>query len=185
MPPTPMDAPPVSRWAQPGPIYSAPTGATAPTGAGLDGVWASPSTDAPALPWGTAPAPALQPTIPVRRIIDTYSDDQPTDARVPFPPRRTSRKSQTTVATTTTATTTTRTSRGIRGRGGHIGTRGTSRSVPAPGPSKPEPSRPTPTGPSTSAVPALTVTPVVTVGVPGSSREGLDMVSVVTTTLTT
>lgn len=174
VPPTPLDAPPVSRWAQPGPTFTGPTAAAIPTGAGLDGVWTPPAADTPALPWGTAPAPAIQGNVPTRRIIEPYFDEIPT-SRVPFPPRR-SRKPKTTVATTTATTTdTTRGStRGIRGRGGRISTRATTRSG-----STSRPSLPAPTEPTVPPTPALVVVPVTTKGVPGSSREELDLVSVV------
>ena len=185
VPPTPLDTPPVSRWAMPGPVYSAPSDTSIPTGSGLDGceIWnptTTPTTTA-ALPWGTATAPALQPSIPVPRIVGTYFNTLPTEP-VPYPPRTTVvRQSRSKTTPTTSTTTTTATTKPPVASTSGVTTRGRSRSRPSRAlePSRPGPSRPAVPSPAVAPSPRLVVVPVTVTGVPGTSRSNLDMVSVV------
>lgn len=118
------------------PIYTpVPSDPYTPTGSGLDGTWTAPDTPT-ALPWSTAPVPALPTTTPrtywrFDRTLDLRNKDQTR----PSSSRSTSR-----------------------------------------------PTRPgIPSAPTTPALvaPVLTVAPVCPTGVPGSSHDGVDTVSVV------
>ena len=179
VPATPLDTPPVSRWACPGPIYTGTSENAIPTGSGLD---VEPVTSS--LPWSTAVAPPLQPTIPPRRITAPYFDELPAE-RQPVPDvtvrrsqTRTSKsKTRTTTATATTTTTTTPTAASDARPG-----RSLTRSQASRQPSRP--SLPAPAAPHAApaaqapAPPTLRLVPVTPIGVPGSSRTGLDMVSI-------
>ena len=60
--PTPLDAPPVSVWSNPRPIYpDISTSNTIPTGVGIDALeWDKPDVDATPVPWSTGPVPSLE-----------------------------------------------------------------------------------------------------------------------------
>ena len=141
------------------PVYPVvPSDPYTPSGVGLDDTWSVP--DAPqSTPWGVAPVPALPTTAP--RPYWRY--DRTLDLRKSVDYHL---RNRLTVKDST---------KSIHSQPSSSRPRSRPRPTPTAPPAAPAAPAPAPV----PAVPALVVTPVTPIGVPGSSHDGIDTVSVV------